>query len=514
MKIRCALTLKQTKQGSAVPGEVGAVLLMTLIFLTVIGVVGGALISGEVTTTRQSFSTRKVQTRETATNSGLEWAVNSLRQGKDGFCQGTFTSKILVIDNREVEVTCKGSPSANTGANTFALYLTANSPAAQNIIGTSGAVGATTVKNIVGPVYNAGAWDLHAPLKIDGDVLVPPSVSCSAAGTAPLPTNLVPLYNTVKCSTVDISVVTPTVPIPAPCSPLNACKDPAPTDLPSGCRVFSPGYYASAPELAGNNYFAPGTYYFDFNKVWNVGSAVRAGDPFPAGLVPNSNIDQVLSSIPACVGKPAAQPPYGVTFVFGKTAALNIGNNGRMELFTNVNGTTRLPNIVDGKYVGLPAWAADSTLPLAKDLVSVGVAQPQFILHSGVFAPDSGISLKGSNEAIELISNTVVLARFEMFASASITTSNFGVIVPAGGEKKYVLMARSCPGSLKGLTANACTTPFTGSAANPAEPQLCTVASLVIYNDSQRTVDIDNWRVDRDASASDPATCDPTYTAP
>jgi hypothetical protein len=501
--------------------EDGAVLFLALIFLGVVGLIGAALISSEFAVNRQSFSARRVQLRETGTNTGLEWAVNSLRQGKDGFCQGTYTRQLLTVGGREVEVICKGSNSS-LGLNSFALYLNSASPASQSQVSTNGAVGASPVKNIVGPVYNArgsNGWDLKAPLKVDGEVLIPSGdATCTAAGTAPPASNLQALYTTMNCKTVPLSAVTPPA-VPTPCP--GACTNPAAlsydaagviTAGAASCKVFSPGYYSVAPDLAGTNFFKPGVYYFDYNKIWSIGSAIRGGDPAPATA--NVAAEQVRSTIVKCPGAPAAVAPYGVTFVFGQGATLKVTNNGRIELFSNVSGGGRLPNITTGNLAGVTAWGAASNVPLSKDLFSVGVAQPEFVLHSGVFAPDSGFSLKGSNNALETIRNTVVVGRFDMQASASITNANFGIIVPAGAEKKYVLMARSCPGSLKNLTVNACTVAFVGSGSNPAEPELCTLASLKIYGDDARTVYLDNWRVDRDATASDPATCSTGYVVP
>jgi hypothetical protein len=488
--------------------EKGAVLLMTLIFLSVIGLIASALASGSFTITRQSFSTRKVQARETGTNAGLEWAVNTLRNGKDGFCETGFTEKILDnLSGRQVRVTCKGVSSSTSGVNSFAIYLNPATPSNSNFLSTSAAT--NTAKGIVGPVYNAGTggatndgWDLKADLYVDGNVLEPVSGTCPLAGTGLVPVKLHPLYNTVSCATVPISDVTPQ-PIPAPCSPLTACKDPAVANV-GTCSIFSPGYYSSAPVLSkDNNFFKSGVYYFDFNGIMTLGSSLMGGDPAPATATSAGDVQ--LSSVPRCGASPV-QPTGGVVFVFGDRAGLKVTNLGRIELFTYKVGSKKFPNIATGKLTGVTDWALNDTkLLLNKDLIAVGTAQPEFIMHSGAFVPQSGISLKGSNDAIEMFRGTVVAGRLELQASGSINNANFGVIVPAGGEKKYVLLANSCPGSLSGLTTNACTSPPAG----PLEPELCSVASLVIYDDSRRTVWLDNWRVDRDAGPADPATCNP-----
>lgn len=509
-----------------VSDEEGAILLMTLIFLSVVGLIASALASGSFAVTRQSFSTRKVQARETGTNAGLEWAVNTLRNGKDGFCEKGFTEKILLLSGRQVRVTCKGVPSSTAGVNSFAIYINPATPSNSNFLGTSSATNAA--KGIVGPVYNAGTggpandgWDLKADLYIDGNVLEPVSASCPLGGPGLVPVKLHPLYNTITCASgpfippctapcVPLSAVTPQ-PIPAPCSPLTACENPPVTTV-GTCSVFSPGYYSTMPVFSkDNNFFKSGVYYFDFNGIMTLGSSLLGGDPAPATATSAGDVQ--LSSVPRCGGAPV-QPTGGVVFVFGDKAGLRVTNLGRIELFTYKVGLKKSPNIVTAQLPGVTngiPWAGSNAtnIGLNKDLISVGTAQPEFIMHSGAFVPQSGISLKGSNDAIEVFRGTVVAGRLELQASGSINNANFGVIVPAGGEKKYVLMANSCPGERSGLTANACSLADLSPPVLPVqpEPELCSVASLRIYDDSLRTVWLEDWRVDRDAGPSDPATC-------
>jgi hypothetical protein len=502
--------MKDQKRG---PEEEGAILLMTLIFLSVIGLIASALASGGFAVTRQSFSTQKVQARETGTNAGLEWAVNTLRNGKDGFCEAGLTEKTMTLSGREVRVTCKGVSSSTAGVNSFAIYINPATPANSNYLGTSSFTNGA--KSIVGPIYNAGkggsasdGWDLKALLNVDGNVLVPISASCPAGGTALKPTKLVPLYGTVSCANVPIAAVTPQ-PIPAPCSPLTSCENPPVTTV-AGCSVFEPGFYSTMPVFSkDNNYFKSGVYYFDFNGIMTLGSSLIGGGPGPATAT--SVADVRFSSIPLCA---VPLETNGVVFVFGDKAGLKVTNLGRIELFTYKVGSKKFPNIATAQLPGVTAgapWTGSkaTNIGLNKDLISVGTAQPEFIMHSGAFVPQSGISLKGSNDAIEVFRGTVVAGRLDLQASGSIDNANFGVIVPAGGEKKYVLMANSCPGERAGLTANACSNEKQVPPVLPVrpEPQLCSVASLVIYDDSKRTVWLDNWRVDRDAGTSDPATC-------
>jgi hypothetical protein len=485
--------------------ERGVALLMALIFVSVIGVIISALLVLNGGVARASFSARKVQTREATTNGGLEWAINSLRQGRDGFCVNYF-DQVLTIGGREVRIYCKGLE-GTPGTNSMALYLNdVGNP--RNEIETSGAVGADPIKNIVGPVYNgANAWDLSAPLYIDGEVSVPNVAGCPAGATAPIPLRLFPLYNSLRSCTTPISVVTPSS-VPAPACTAVGCADPPPQVI-GDCKIWDPGYYRTAPALAPNNYFKPGVYWFDLNQTWRINYAVRGGDP--ALATATQGAERVEGSIPRCPGAPlppGAPDPRGVVFVFSRKTAINVTNNGRVELFTYRKPTGEiLPNIVIGGWPGVTAWASGSTVPITRALVKVGVAQPEFIGHAGMFAPESTLEFKGSNNAIQKFSNTVVVARFDMFASASITNANFGIIVPSGASR-FALIAVSCPGPLDGLTTNACTT--TNPIPAPLEPPLCSVAAVKVYGDLNRTVWVDSYRVDREPGPQDPADCSPT----
>jgi hypothetical protein len=503
--------------------ESGVALLMALLFITVMGLIVGATAVYAGAIGRQSFSARKIQVRETGTNGGMEWAVNTLRQGKDAFCQKSGVDRqVLPIGGREVEVLCKGNGTGSSGKNAWALYINAvGGP--QNVLRTNGA-SVSTLKHIIGPVYNGGGWDIHADLYVDGDVQVPGSCTPPTSVANPAPGDLYPLYGTLRSCSVPLNdpSVIPT-PVPAPCGAPATCTNPPYQRLDAAgavmipantnsetCRVFSPGFYANAPDLAGLNFFRPGVYYFDFNQTWKIRTAVRGGDPRPGSST--VAVESIKTSIPKCVGAPAAAAPYGVVFVFGKQAALDMDNQGRLELFSyqSTPGAPSPPSIVGvsnlaGASTVTPWPSSASTLPLAKELVSVGTAQPEFVIHSGLFAPENALAFKGSNDAKQLILNSVVVARFEMQASNSITSDNFGIQVPTGAVKRYILIANSCRGSLQGKTSNACDGPVP---AAPLEPELCTAAALEIYDDSERTVWLKSWRVDRQpGTTSDSAPC-------
>ena len=524
---------------------------MVLVFLTSVGILSAALLSYELAINKLSFSVRRVQTRETGTNTALEWAVNSLRQGKDAFCQGGYDRDVLTVGAREVEVSCRPS-SKDAVSNGVALFLNRAEPAELNLIRTAGTPTSEGRTTIVGPVYNGrgkSGWELKLPLQVDGDVLLGDGEPrCEAGEVTDLPENLSGSYTNARRCSMDLESVTP-APVPQPCEAYEKCPDPTPrlldangkeTGAAPACKVFFPGFYRRPPELAGNNYFVPGTYYFELEEPWRVASAIRGGDPAPASAV--AEADQAMSSAPRCEGAPEPAEPWGVTFVFGRQSSLRVLDRARVELFAYIASDVRLPNLMSGGQNGTTEWAQPSNFRLDSNLLTVAGGAPEFLFHSGVFAPESAISFAGSPAAIESINNTVVVGRIEFLgevakvrsggstvaepgsttaiaaepaepaipksegssaADRSVTTSNIGIFTRAGTVRKFLMMARSCPGRRDSITRNACTNPPPG----PREQELCSMATATIYDDSKRTVYVDTWRVDRDPSPADPASC-------
>lgn len=478
--------------------EDGTVLILALIFISVIGVLATALLGFGQTSMRQIVSVRKVNARETGTNAGLDWAIQGIKSRLAVCLEGSAAYQVLTINGREVRVYCKVTNGTPAGPGGWALYVNNGTVTTQ--------AGGGTDKTIVGPVYNSGSWNLGAPLAVDGSVSVPGG--CVGA-TAPVPdARLFPVNNNVELCTVSLAQVQSTAP-PAP--PANNCSSSSsattcsgaaaapPVNIPAAgtttCRIFSPGNYSDPPILAPNNYFKPGVYFFDWpaSKSWVITSSVRVGDPIP-------NVEKVEGTIAKCAPEalPASPPyypptaPYGAIFVFGRKARLEVRNSGRLEIFSYQVGANVIPGVI-ASYGGSPAWAASapSNLPPGQYLLNVGQgSKPELIVHAGVYAPGSDIRLRATNVGFAKIMATTVVANITLDASASIAADHFGVIVPTGnGSKKFRLIAVSTQ--------------------RPGEPPLCTAAAVTVYNDAVSTLGLDAWRVDREPSLSDPATCAP-----
>ena len=492
--------------------ESGASLIFILVFISTVGMLGASLVSFQLTLNRQSFATRKSQTREFGANSGVEWAVNSLQQGRDSYCQGTLNTQVLTVGGREIEVFCRGADPAEDGVNSLALYLNRAEPAELNHVSTQGQFDKES-KTIIGPMYNANyesGFALKQPLVVDGDVVVADKGGeCRAGSATELPGEIFSLYRDAKSCSLDLSVVRP-IEVPVPCETREKCQDPSPVLLDANgqetksaptCRVFSPGYYTSAPNLAADNYFKPGVYEFALKTPWRIASSLRGGDPAPDTATVTS--DPRLSSAPKCTGAPEPVEPYGVVFVLGGSTQISVLSSARVELFGYTANNRTLPSIVSGGQKRVTEWAQPSQLKLDQDLLTVGGGEPEFIVHSGIFTPDSGMTMRGSGQAYEVIRNTTVVARLDLIADTPMKSDRIGISGRTGTVRRYLVMARSCSGDRDHLSHNACTEP----PATALEPELCSSATITIYDDEKRTSYLDNWRVDRDPSRLDPSTC-------
>ena len=103
--------------------EDGTVLILALIFISVIGVIATALLSFEQTAMRQVRSVRNVNTRETGTNAGIDWAVQSIKSHAAVCFEGGAGYETLTINAREVKVYCRTTNGSSAGPGGWALYL-------------------------------------------------------------------------------------------------------------------------------------------------------------------------------------------------------------------------------------------------------------------------------------------------------------------------------------------------------------------------------------------------------
>ena len=448
--------------------------------------------------------------RSTGTNSGLEWALQTIKSGSSAYCQSSgLWTKDLTIGDRIVRVFCKMSASSSpTGPGGIALYGTGG------VIDIGGPIGAT----VNGPVYNAGTYALGA-LAVNGQISAPGGCSTTTLG----PVGLTSYFMDTASGKSVISQCT--IPLADMATPLVGAAEPAAAPAPvavtddSGapCMIFSPGKYTSPPALLSNNYFRPGIYYFEWaSGTWNISSSIWAGDPIPPGV--GSNGDNVLSTIRRCTKTtgPTTNPapgaaPYGVQFVFGNNASFAVRNQGRLEMFSYKAANGVLPGVraivraAQATSLGIPndAWGQSSGLGSGTPLFSVGNgSKAELAIHGGVYAPSNLIKMRGTNTSIAKITGTVVVNGLQAFAPASFGDNAFVDVSVGSGSRQFVLMARS--------------------ERVGTEPTLCSSASITVYNASSvapatpRSVNVDTWRVDRqpgtvsggiEAAGSDGANC-------
>lgn len=476
--------------------ESGVALLMVLLLVAVIGIITPALVAGGGTTFRQTSLIRNVDLRETGTNGGVEWAVQTIKSGSSAYCQSSgLWTKDLTIGDRIVRVFCKmAAGSTPSGPGGLALYGTGG------VIDIGGPLGAT----VNGPVYNAGTYALGT-LTVNGQVSAPGGCTTTTNGPAGLTSYFMNgAFSVISQCTIPLSDMS---------SPLGDATEPgAPAGLPVNstdtngqpCRVFKPGKYSAPPVLLANNFFEPGVYYFEWPSgtgTWNISSALRAGNPAPATTT--SSGDGVLSTIYPCVTA-AAATQNGAQFIFGNGAKFAVRNQGRLEIFSYQTAGGVLPGVraivrgAQATTLGIPAdpWGKSSIVASPTPLFSVGNgAKAELAIHGGVYAPASFVKMRGTNTSVAKITGTTVVNSLDTFAPVSFTDNAFVDVFAGVGSRQFLLMARS--------------------ESVGAEPPLCSSASITVYNNgsvsppTERSYNLSAWRVDRQPGTGSPESVGP-----
>jgi hypothetical protein len=258
--------------------EQGATLIIVLVFITVFGLILAGLLTQGDASLQYTNTVSAHEAKVYAADAGVSAVIQQLRQNNERCpAPGTTGPPIppLTINGRTVNVTCSTLSGATVGAAGYAVITTLNGP---NSLLLDPAVS----KHITGPVY------------INGQVGWGPGLQVTDG-------NFYQGANGTTCTTPtssQLSFVTATgapepqygyycTPIPLPNPPHNpptVIPSTAPNNPPrraDGCQVWYPGLYTSPPALVpGDNYFASGVYYFNFNGSWDIKqSTVYGGQP-------------------------------------------------------------------------------------------------------------------------------------------------------------------------------------------------------------------------------------------
>lgn len=389
--------IRSIRQRMVRADDAGAALVLALIMITVIAVVGTALLSLADTSTRTTVAMRDQAAAAYNADGAAQAAINALRKGtfNNDTSSPTFpkcfgsaaTSDTLVLPNfypgttgsppASAAVTCSADP--NSGAAGGLVPVTGlNKPGnAILTLGTNSSEDGLYVKalnntvpfSVHGSVIsNSNIRAINGPLQSNtsitartgctGTIISIPAVVCNAATATTEPNyQFEPSYG----------------------SPANAIPgyQPVPSNVAASCPgkvvTFNPGYYDDAKALSdlmdGNGsckgsvwWFKPGTYYFDFHNtensllsgsdVWTIkdgqlvaGTPVNsAGNPIAIPVAP--------VAIPkACQSPITSTTAAGVQFIFGGDSQLVMSGGADAEICGTYR-TNRPPIAIYGLTTG------------------------------------------------------------------------------------------------------------------------------------------------------------------
>jgi hypothetical protein len=460
------------------------VLVAVLIFVTIFGLLLGALLSFSEVNIRTSSALKSYDARVYAADGGVEYGIQTVLT-QPSICADVATPMVslpdTVIDGKTVHVTCKTTAGFAASVSRWAV-MTTNAAATSLTI--SNAAG--TMKFITGPVYNAGTTQLQAQLEVDkGNFSQAGGPGCPAVDR-PERLSFGAGFG-FRCTSLTVSQADPKAILP--CLAVSVCPGAIPpVNLPTNllgqpdpltplgvstltCSVFRPGKYAVAPVLnSTSNYFVSGVYYFE-----NIGTWLVAGGTTLFAGKQGSGETKLLAQTPCATDSAAgvSNAGTGAEFIFGGNSKFDV-KNGHVEVFLRIpTGLTREGSAgVALRTVSAPAptgYVASSGL---SSLVEIeNGANPDFAAHGLVYAPNAPILISATN-------NTGA----QFLGGAVASTIDIGVAEPAEG------FALSIP-SFAPRTVTIIST----AVASPGEKDITSKAVVEIPNDIGDKPVVDSW---------------------
>lgn len=373
------LVSKLAARRARLADDKGASLVLALIFITVVAVVMGVVLSYAETNLRTTVAMRGQAASSAAADGAAKVAVNELRRGPfdgSGDCFGT-SGATRTLSNFYTSAGQTGSAAVSCALDTTnsatSPITTQNSPPNALIaLGKSTDVdqsdqpgeavyakinGGDNTVNVEGGVFSQSKINIfHGELHANGTVKARGTCSGTITTTA-----------TKQCSytTADTTGDDPGYTVPPPTSTVDRSDLPPCSSSQSAEVPFSPGIYTNLHKLnAAMNcpglvyHFNPGTYYFDFNGTWTIGDGYVIGGTTPPGVSYNTAHPPSDSAIETACQSPVPldgnlaswtppAPNLGVTFVFGSEAQVYFTDTAKVALCGNYS-TTAPPIVIYG----------------------------------------------------------------------------------------------------------------------------------------------------------------------
>jgi hypothetical protein len=479
-------------RGSVLPLVLVASIVMSLIVAGIATFVATGLRYGGVVEGRAD--------RLAAADGGMRYAVERLEKGASRICATQSGDWIDPPDlnGASVRVRCQQIGNGFGDVNGWALVLTGEEIPTGctaddcKIIKTQS--GAAKTKLVGGPVYMNGlSFDTDAPLEFrysqllytesDGDECDSTSQTLPADGSVTFDSTSLGLACTGRPwssnkwpasvhGPADSGMFTePNIGVlPVASGPaLNPPWFPVDT-----CRVFSPGYYTSPPELGAYNYFMSGNYVFDGFTLDVKQAKVTAGraaaadaslpspSPTPTTndgsrqFIPNTNCNSARDSDVQGITE------AGVTFYMKNGARFKLDAHGTFEILRRKQGKN---------YVSI--HVLDNSLTYTDNIIEQGPGtNKDMAMHGLLWAPEARITFSEvTNTADGQLLGGAVISNIDMRSSAS----SIGFIIAVEPSDLHGKMQMDSIAELDGQTT--------------------TVRSIVDYRPSTNYAAVTSWRV-------------------
>jgi hypothetical protein len=433
----------------------GFILPMALILCVVLALVVAALASYTIASLRAGSVAEQRVDRLAASDGAARIGLERLRTREASCGRGTRVIYSGNLNRQDVEVTCRRTAISTADIGQFAVVITAEGvPRGTASLAAQGTNVASRPRSIGGNVYLAVPPNsLDKPVQVtDGDVYYySPDEAC-----------VDPTYSNLTFKPADERgyVCTPQTwqsmfPPPTLPAKTETARSATGKTNAKGCTVFQPGVYKKPPLIGTGtqNFFEPGTYYFEFDEAFQIKNAlVIGGTSGPTGAG-SSTVARTATTFPSswCANaidnvNRSGIADTGVTWIFGGNSRISVDPNGQLELFAPTRPATTLvmPPSIIALQSSMGGFLASTLGPTVAPLVDLQEGSSNgVVIHGAVWAPTSAINLGNiAQSANGQFLGGLVVSLLNLQTAASAGNFNLRVVTTAA-TRRVVLTSKS-----------------------------------------------------------------------
>src|SRR4051812_7999635 len=484
----------------------GSAILLALVLVTVCGVITAALASMAATVIKSSTIVDARRSRIEAAKGAVRLAIDDQRHLLASACVSSGRVVNVVLNGIPVDVSCKDLDVQWSGGGRFGVVTTQLTPAAKTLTAVAGGNVPLNGKVFVAggqlsqPANQAISVTNELHLSVGSYPSVPDALRyeghrCDEPtfyGTFDVVKGPKPVCDAQTWDGAATPVVLPQLsPYARPSAPM--------ATLLNGCKVFYPGRYTAPITLtSGQYYFASGVYDFESTVTIN-GAQVTGGEGNTGACKDSTDADAAFDDEAPLNHNITGM---GVTFVFGGTGKLVVGNAAGTALVLNrriadtttqssagVSIATVVPALATADQFMTASQAINasgatvsasslgwkpSTLIAGDDVVSVALGSAaRFTVNGYVAVPNAGVHLLSANANATFQLLTGILAsRLNLDVAAPTATWAVGLVDVPVQRTVNITATSKDP---KGATAT---------------------SSAVVQVDDTGNFAINSWRVD------------------